>query len=342
MDVLSQSFNVSQSVTYREDVKIQFQKNSPSPVENPVSETNSQESNPIRFHLQPGGLSQDDILKYFEENTSAQINQRIDDLEGQLTSREDFDLSMLSKLFNMDDKDRERELKRLMREMDQAEELERIIFGEGNKSKSKNLEIEAKFEFQISLKQEASQQSSNFVDLSEFEFEARDTRSFRRREVDPLVFDLNGDGIQTTGVDKGIEFDMDGDDRVEKSSFVSGDDFALALDRDGNGRIDSGRELFGDQNGARDGIEELRKYDDNRDGKINKNDAIFNELRLVNRGSLSRTLEQSGVEEIDLNRLKRSGFTNMGDRVQDGLKVRMADGSSREALDVYFQTRRKS
>ena len=40
-----------------------------------------------------------------------------------------------------------------------------------------------------------------------------------RREADPLVVDLGNDGIQTTGVDKGLRFDLNGDNKLEQSSF---------------------------------------------------------------------------------------------------------------------------
>ncbi len=99
-------------------------------------------------------------------------------------------------------------------------------------------------------------------------------------EAEPLVFDLDGDGLELTTAEDGVNFDITGDGRTEQTAFVTGDDAFLALDRNGNGTIDSGKELFGDQHGAKNGIEELRKFDDNSDGFIDEKDAVFEQLRL--------------------------------------------------------------
>ncbi len=99
-------------------------------------------------------------------------------------------------------------------------------------------------------------------------------------EAEPLVFDLDGDGLELTTAEDGVIFDITGDGKTEQTAFVTGDDAFLALDRNGNGTIDSGKELFGDQHGAKNGIEELRKFDDNSDGVIDEKDAVFDQLRL--------------------------------------------------------------
>ena len=51
------------------------------------------------------------------------------------------------------------------------------------------------------------------------------------QEGDPLVLNLAGDGISLTGVEAGVLFDINGDGRQERTSFIRGDDAFLAVDR---------------------------------------------------------------------------------------------------------------
>lgn len=64
--------------------------------------------------------------------------------------------------------------------------------------------------------------------------------------IDPLVLDLNGDGVQLIRLDRSqTHFDFDGNDFRERAGWISPQDGFLARDINGNGRIDNGSELFG-------------------------------------------------------------------------------------------------
>lgn len=65
---------------------------------------------------------------------------------------------------------------------------------------------------------------------------------------DPLVLDLDGGGITTSGVDPlhPILFDQDGDGTRTGSGWIAAGEAIVVRDLNGNGLIDSGRELFGD------------------------------------------------------------------------------------------------
>ena len=89
--------------------------------------------------------------------------------------------------------------------------------------------------------------------------------------VCPLIFDLDGNGVQVTDISNGVYFDHDGNGFLESTAWVSGNDGLLAWDRDGDGNITTGNELFGDQtrmkNGrwGQNGFDVLAEYDDNQD-----------------------------------------------------------------------------
>jgi hypothetical protein len=116
-----------------------------------------------------------------------------------------------------------------------------------------------------------------------FQYAFATTLPLRR---DPLILDLDGDGIETTNVNSGAYFDYDGNDFAEQTGWAAPDDGLLVRDMDGNGRIDNGKELFGDQtvlnNGsnALNGFQALSEYDDNGDGRIDANDDIFSQLKV--------------------------------------------------------------
>ncbi|MEQ9566267.1 MAG: hypothetical protein RLN85_10730, partial [Pseudomonadales bacterium] len=97
-------------------------------------------------------------------------------------------------------------------------------------------------------------------------------------QVDPLILDLDGNGIDVTSLEGGKQFDIDGNGSIDQTAWISGHDALLALDRNGDGKINDGRELFGDQHGAKDGFAELAKFDDNLDGLIDKQDGVFTSL----------------------------------------------------------------
>ncbi|ADN62349.1 calcium-binding protein [Xylella fastidiosa] len=141
---------------------------------------------------------------------------------------------------------------------------------------------------------------------------------------DPLVLDLDGDGIETVAAGKHILFDHDGDGIKHASGWVKPDDGFLVLDRNGNGRIDDGSELFGADtvlaNGhkATSGFEALRDLDSNGDGLFDAADARFTDVRvwrdlnqdgqsqanelftLSSLGIASITLTPTNTEDVDL------------------------------------------
>ncbi|MDA0967555.1 MAG: M10 family metallopeptidase C-terminal domain-containing protein [Proteobacteria bacterium] len=122
------------------------------------------------------------------------------------------------------------------------------------------------------------------------------------RRVDPLVFDLDGDGVELISLDEsGVQFDLDNDNVAEATGWVSADDGMLAFDRNGNGTIDDITELFGNETTT--GFVELQAFDSNGDNIIDANDSQFGELRMW------RDLNQNGVSEAnELETLDETGI----------------------------------
>ena len=101
---------------------------------------------------------------------------------------------------------------------------------------------------------------------------------------DPIVMDLDGDGIELLPIYKGVNFDLWASGREQAMAWPTADDGFLVLDRNGNGIIDNGTELFGniDQDYA-DGFAHLSELDKrenggNGDGMLTSADAAFSQL----------------------------------------------------------------
>ncbi|MGB0695901.1 MAG: tandem-95 repeat protein [Rhodospirillaceae bacterium] len=106
--------------------------------------------------------------------------------------------------------------------------------------------------------------------------------------VDPLVIDLDGDGVELLGTEAGVGFDMDMDGAPEITGWSSPDDGILVFDQNGDGLITSIEELIspafdlGGRNTQNNltSIEVLALYDDNGDGKISDQDALYAGLQI--------------------------------------------------------------
>ena len=164
---------------------------------------------------------------------------------------------------------------------------------------------------------------------------------------DPLILDLDGDGIETVALEgSSVHFDYDGDGFAERTGWAAADDGILAFDANGNGVVDGMHELFGSP--TQDGFEVLETLDSNNDGTIDAADARFTDLRVwrdldqdgvTDAGELM-TLAEAGVASISLTRTDVAGTTN-GHDIGFGGSFTRTDGSTGTAQTIYFATDRQ-
>ena len=170
--------------------------------------------------------------------------------------------------------------------------------------------------------------------------------------VDPMILDLDGDGIETmtAGQYQGALFDHNKDGIRTATGWVKPDDGLLALDRNGDGIINNGGELFGDSTLLADGSRAAHGYaalaelDSNGDGKVDAADEKFADLRVwrdLNSDGISTaselfTLEELGIASLDTAyKNTHTGLAGGNTLVQQGSFTK-ADGSSGQMGDVNF------
>jgi hypothetical protein len=166
----------------------------------------------------------------------------------------------------------------------------------------------------------------------------------------PLVLDLNGDGVQTTSITDGTQFDLLNTGTPQSVGWVDRHDGLLAIDLNGDGHINSGAELFGDHTQlsdgslAKDGWHALAEMDSNADGQINALDVNFDRLLLwvdANSNGISDAGELSGLAAANIASIDLAANTHSvqqnGNVVQAFSTYTTLDGRTLEVADVGFQ-----
>lgn len=148
---------------------------------------------------------------------------------------------------------------------------------------------EIRFSLQLSMQRTYHEESSTTIRLGN-----------AVQATDPLVINFEGNAAQL--MSGRFSFDLNADGQPEQlAQLASGSGF-LALDRNDNGRIDNGSELFGPTQG--NGYEELAAHDQDGNGWIDENDAIFTQLRLwtpqADGGGPLMSLRDAGIGALSL------------------------------------------
>ena len=163
--------------------------------------------------------------------------------------------------------------------------------------------------------------------------------------ADPLILDLDGDGIETVDIESSnIYFDNDGDFFAERTGWLSGDDGFLALDHNENGKIDDISELFG--NVGLSGFAELAQFDLNNDGRIDIADVIYADLKVWqdhNQDGASSddeitSLSDLGIISISLETNELQNTTPQGAFLERSAQFEWESGEFGNLFDAIFES----
>lgn len=176
--------------------------------------------------------------------------------------------------------------------------------------------------------------------------------------TDPLVLDLNGDGVNlTTYADSPVLFDADNDGgSLEQTGWVSAQDGIVVHDLNSDGKINSIRETLSEyyngtpgtagtagQKTYTNGFQALKSLDSNGDNKFTSLDSAWSALRVwvdanhdgkTDAGEL-KTFGELGITAIDLNSTSQSGEVRQGNEVLARGSFTM-NGTASEAVAANF------
>lgn len=165
---------------------------------------------------------------------------------------------------------------------------------------------------------------------------------------DPLVLDLNNDGlINTIGVDgSNAYFDIDDDGIAENVGWISPTEGILAYDKNNNGKIDDINELFGYKQEI-DGFQELSDLvDENQDGVVDTNDSLFSSLKIwqdKNQDGIAQqeelsSLADNNIASISTNK-REVAWDDNGNLIKYVGEYQTIDGETRLAADVFINVK---
>lgn len=100
--------------------------------------------------------------------------------------------------------------------------------------------------------------------------------SFASR-IQPIVLDLDGDGLELRSITEGVQYDWNGDGYLHATGWIKGGDGFLVFDANSNNTVDNGTELamtlFNPS--ALTDLEALKIFDTNQDGILSGADAQY-------------------------------------------------------------------
>ncbi len=166
--------------------------------------------------------------------------------------------------------------------------------------------------------------------------------------IDPIILDLDHNGVALTSLDHGVQFDINADGHKDQIAWTAGSDGILAYDVDGNGKIDNGSEIFSPHFAGGtyvDGLAALATLDSNHDGKIDAGDDAFSKLTVwqdLNHNGITDSGELSSLADHAIASLSleahASGTEINGQSILADGSYTLTDGSTGHFVEVAFDT----
>jgi Ca2+-binding RTX toxin-like protein len=154
-----------------------------------------------------------------------------------------------------------------------------------------------------------------------------------------ILVDLDGDGLEARRMGKtDAAFDMDGDGVADDSGWVSGGDGLLVIDRNGDGKITTPAEIsfLKEKESAKSAWEALSALDGTKDGKLDKNDARYGDLRVwvdANQDGTTQNGELKTLADLDITEIGLAS-TAVAGQVKTGYNLAVSTGTFKRSNGV--------
>lgn len=171
---------------------------------------------------------------------------------------------------------------------------------------------------------------------------------------DPVVLDLDGDGVELVGLDHSdARFDFDGDGLAEETGWVGADDGLLVFDANGDGVIDAADEVafVSYLAGAETDLEGLAAFDTDGDGMLTEADAegggfdwsqfqVWQDANQNGRSDEGELISLSAAGIVSINLALNGDASEVdGNLIHNTTTFTRADGTTGAAADVSFEVR---
>ncbi len=164
---------------------------------------------------------------------------------------------------------------------------------------------------------------------------------------DPLVLDLDGDGVRLLSMESGVRFDMNNDGRPETTGWIAPGDGLLVMDANHDGDIAGIGELVSEYStpGSQSSLQSLATLDANRDGRVDASDPAFAGLQVwedANQDAGSQSGELHGLPDLGILSLELQTTSsnieeNAGNLITAVATFTRVDGTQGQMNEVAFR-----